>query len=75
MMNFKCKYCDWVGPRNKFEIDHVIPVARNPILNVLQPTLDLICSGCNRQKGIMTGFEYAQWRSLNPMKANYGPIK
>ncbi|QQG43338.1 MAG: HNH endonuclease [Candidatus Daviesbacteria bacterium] len=73
-MTYKCKYCKWVGFRKDFEIDHVIPIARSILQNILQPALDLICSGCNRQKGKMTGAEYRLWRLLNPYRANSGPI-
>ena len=74
-MNFKCKYCGWLGFRGDFEIDHVIPIARDLLSNILQPALDLICSGCNRQKGVMTKAEYALWRIINPVRANFGPIQ
>ncbi|MBI4039276.1 HNH endonuclease [Candidatus Daviesbacteria bacterium] len=60
IMNYKCRYCGWTGPRKDFEIDHVIPIVRSILQNILQPALDLICSGCNRQKGRMTGAGYME---------------
>jgi 5-methylcytosine-specific restriction endonuclease McrA len=71
---YKCKYCGHIGPRHDFEFDHNIPVSRSFLGQLLQPVLDYICSGCNRQKGTMTGYEYSLWRLLNPNKANYGSI-
>lgn len=73
-MNYKCKYCGWLGLRKDFELDHAIPISRSILENTLQPNLDLICSGCNRQKGSMTGQEYLFWRILYSFKANLGPL-
>lgn len=61
--------------KSDFEIDHVNPLSRFPLQNLIQPLLDLICSGCNRQKGKMTHAEYLLWRVINFTKANFGPIK
>lgn len=74
-MQYRCKYCTFIGIRADFEIDHVNPISRFPLQNIIQPTLDLICSGCNRQKGKMTDEEYLFWRLINFAKANFGPIK
>jgi len=73
-MFYRCKYCGWVGFRQFFEIDHSIPQSRSPLANMLG-NLQLICSGCNRQKGIMTDPEYRNWRRINLMKVNFGPIR
>ncbi len=73
-MYFKCKYCNWIGIRSDFEIDHEIPVARSGLFQLLNPIVDLICSGCNRQKGKMTPGEYMSWRILNWTRANVGPF-
>jgi len=73
-MIYKCKFCGYNGKRSDFEIDHRIPISRNPFLPPIT-NIDLICSGCNRQKGNKTEFEYRFWRLINPFLANYGPIK
>jgi len=74
-MNFKCKYCGYLGLRKDFELDHVIPISRSLIQNIVNPLMDLICSGCNRQKGKMTSREYILWRLLHPYEKNFGPLK
>lgn len=74
-MYFKCKYCGWFGKRPDFEIDHEIPISRLGLSQLFNPTISLICSGCNRQKGNMTPSEYSLWRLLNFHRANYGPMK
>lgn len=71
---YKCKYCGWIGLRNDFELDHPIPIARMTLAALLLPK-DLICSGCNRQKGDKTPEEYIVWRLINPIYVNFGPLK
>ena len=74
-MYIKCKYCGHIGLRGDFEIDHPLPIARASFVQLLNQKLELICSGCNRQKGKKTPIEYILWRSLNPREANFGPIR
>ena len=73
-MLYTCKYCKYTGLRSQFEVDHVVPASRSPLYLLLNPILELICSGCNRQKGAKTPAEYLTWRLLNWSVANYGPI-
>lgn len=70
----KCNYCNYYGVRKDFEIDHQIPVSRSPLATLLMPNLELICSGCNRQKSNKTPYEYRVWRIMNPALANFGPM-
>ena len=72
---FRCKYCGYFGIRKYFELDHPIPIARASLAQLLGQQLELICSGCNRQKGVMTPYQYVVWRQRNLFKANFGPIK
>lgn len=72
-MLLKCPYCGHIGPLKDFELDHPIPVSR--LTAYIPGNLRWICSGCNRQKGDKTPYEYMLWRILNPNQANYGPIR
>ena len=75
-MDYICKYCEYKGPREDFEGDHEPPNARlQTVLDLLSQKVQLICSGCNRQKGEKTDLEYRRWRFFNPTMANYGPIR
>lgn len=56
-----------------FEIEHSIPVSRSPFARLLPQNIELICSGCNRQKGNKTPQEYILWRIFNPTTKNFGP--
>ena len=72
---FRCKFCQYTGFREDFEEDHEPPISRLiPVPNI-RVRLQLICSGCNRQKGNKTDREYIIWRYFNPIFKNYGPIK
>ena len=73
----KCPYCRWIGERSDFELDHMDPSLKTEslILDFLRGKLELICSGCNRQKGEKTSEEYVVWRLLFADEANFGPIR
>lgn len=72
---FTCKFCDYKGFRSDFEGDHEPPISRLIPLPNIQVKIQLICSGCNRQKGNKTDGEYILWRIFNPNFINYGPLK
>ncbi|MBI2011831.1 HNH endonuclease [Candidatus Daviesbacteria bacterium] len=73
----KCRYCGWVGGKSDFEWDHMDPKIKTEsfLLDFLQGKLELICSGCNRQKSDKTSQDYTFWRWLFPRQANFGPIR
>lgn len=75
-MKLNCIYCNWIGPFSDFEFDHIIPISKGG--SDLPQNKQLICSGCNREKGDKTHSEYVSWRlaaNLFRFKVNYGPIK
>ena len=72
-MSYKCNYCGYYGQFKDFHIDHIIPISRSPLAELFDSNKQIICSGCNLQKGRMTHSEYISWRLNNPSRANYGP--
>lgn len=76
-VNHTCRYCGYIGPRHDFEIDHPIPTSRASLYVLLTQSLELVCSGCNREKGDKTPEEYIRWRIFNlrtGKNVNFGPI-
>lgn len=70
-MTFTCRYCTYTGTEKDFEVDHITPTSRGGSDEIFNK--QIICSGCNRQKGDMTDEEYVNWRASHPYEANYGP--
>lgn len=70
---YKCRYCAWVGSSTDFEVDHMVPQSRGGSDRPVN--LQIICSGCNREKADRTHEEYLIYRLVSGVKANYGPMK
>lgn len=68
-----CNYCNHYGKSSDFHVDHIVPISRSPLAELISSNKQIICSGCNFQKGSMTHSEYITWRFRNPLRANYGP--
>jgi 5-methylcytosine-specific restriction endonuclease McrA len=70
---YTCRYCAWVGPDIDFEVDHILPKSRGG--SDAAGNLQIICSGCNREKGERTHEEYVLFRIVMGIRANRGPVK
>ena len=72
-MFYTCNYCNHYGQSKDFHVDHIVPKSRSSLAELLLSNRQIICSGCNFQKGSMTDTEYRAWRLNNPLRTNYGP--
>lgn len=69
--NYKCCYCEYRGHEFTLEVVHIVPTQRH---GTDEPSnLQTVCTGCLREKGNRTGFEYRDWRRRFPLLANKGP--
>lgn len=66
--SFRCIYClareAWIKRAAVFEIDHLIPVSKDPLLANDYDNLVYACANCNSLKGDAQGFD--------PSKFSYG---
>jgi len=54
--NNKCPYCKTDLTTDNISFDHIIPISREGLMDI--DNLEIVCSRCNRRKGMLTKNEF-----------------